>query len=107
MDGQAVPVVSYGRISADTAGDEHDLAEQHKDNRETAARMGWTVVHEITDNDRSAGTGSDGLERHATATLRATLGAWSGSWWLRQCGIRLASMWAYTTNAIQPVKVET
>jgi DNA invertase Pin-like site-specific DNA recombinase len=54
MDNQTVPVVSYARISADTARDEHGVADQHKVNRETAVRLGWTVVHEITDNDRSA-----------------------------------------------------
>jgi hypothetical protein len=54
MDDRAVPVVSYARISADTARDEHGVADQHKVNRDTAARLGWTVVHEITDNDRSA-----------------------------------------------------
>lgn len=54
MEDQAVPVVSYARISADTARDEHGVADQHKVNRETAARLGWTVVNEITDNDRSA-----------------------------------------------------
>jgi hypothetical protein len=47
-------VVSYARISADIARDEHGGADQHKVNGETAARLGWTVVHEITDNDRSA-----------------------------------------------------
>lgn len=30
------------------------MADQHKVNRETAARLGWAVVHELTDNDRSA-----------------------------------------------------
>ena len=40
MDGQAVPVVSYARISADTVRDEHGVADQHKVNRETAARLG-------------------------------------------------------------------
>jgi DNA invertase Pin-like site-specific DNA recombinase len=54
MDGQTVPVVSYARISADIARDEHGVADQHKVNRATAARLGWTVVHEITENDRSA-----------------------------------------------------
>ena len=54
MDEQTVPVVSYARISADTARDEHGVVDQHKVNRETAARLGWTVVQEITDNDRSA-----------------------------------------------------
>src|ERR1700712_3804059 len=54
MDDQAVPVVSYARISADTARDEHGVVDQHKVNLETAKRLGWAVVHEITDNDRSA-----------------------------------------------------
>ncbi|GAB1822733.1 recombinase family protein [Herbidospora sp. RD11066] len=49
-----VPVVSYARISADLRGDEHGVQEQHRVNRETAARHGWTVVHEFTDNDKSA-----------------------------------------------------
>lgn len=35
MDEQAVPVVSYARISADTARDEHGVADQHKVNQET------------------------------------------------------------------------
>lgn len=30
------------------------MADQHKVNREKAARLGWVVVQEITDNDRSA-----------------------------------------------------
>jgi hypothetical protein len=47
-------VVSYARISADTVRDENGVDDQHKVNRETAARLGWVVVHEITDNDRSA-----------------------------------------------------
>src|SRR3954447_12063941 len=50
----SVPVVSYARISADTRKDEHGVRDQHKVNRETAARHGWTVVHEFTDNDKSA-----------------------------------------------------
>src|SRR5690242_3551981 len=49
-----IPVVSYARISADTKRDEHGVQDQHKLNRETAARYGWTVVHEFTDNDKSA-----------------------------------------------------
>ncbi|WP_248827949.1 recombinase family protein [Frankia sp. Mgl5] len=49
-----VSVVSYARISYDKAGDAHGVADQHKVNRETSARLGWTVVHEFTDNDRSA-----------------------------------------------------
>ncbi|WP_405147660.1 recombinase family protein [Sphaerisporangium sp. NBC_01403] len=50
----SVPVVSYARISADTKRDGHGVKDQHKVNRETAARHGWTVVHEFTDNDKSA-----------------------------------------------------
>ncbi|GII59270.1 hypothetical protein Pth03_76590 [Planotetraspora thailandica] len=49
-----VPVVSYARISADIKGDEHGVQDQHKVNGETARRHGWTVVHEYTDNDKSA-----------------------------------------------------
>ncbi|MFG1860429.1 recombinase family protein [Microbispora bryophytorum] len=49
-----IPVVSYARISADVRRDEHGVQDQHKLNRETAARYGWTVVHEFTDNDKSA-----------------------------------------------------
>ena len=47
-------VVSYARISADTKRDGHGVKDQHKVNRETAARHGWTVVHQFTDNDKSA-----------------------------------------------------
>jgi DNA invertase Pin-like site-specific DNA recombinase len=50
----AIPVVSYARISADTRRDEHGVQDQHKLNRQTAERYGWTVVHEFTDNDKSA-----------------------------------------------------
>ncbi|WP_440104569.1 recombinase family protein [Streptosporangium sp. H16] len=49
-----VPVVSYARISSDKAGDKHGVKDQHKINRRTAAKHGWTVVHEFTDNDKSA-----------------------------------------------------
>ncbi|MGO8979940.1 MAG: recombinase family protein [Streptosporangiaceae bacterium] len=49
-----VPVVSYARISADLKRDEHGVQDQHKVNTETAARYGWRVVHEFTDNDKSA-----------------------------------------------------
>ncbi len=49
-----VPVVSYARISADLRGDEHGVQDQHRVNRRTARRHGWTVVHELTDNDKSA-----------------------------------------------------
>ncbi|MEV4375347.1 recombinase family protein [Streptosporangium sp. NPDC049644] len=52
--GPTVPVVSYARISADIRRDEHGVQDQHKLNRETAERHGWTVVHEFTDNDKSA-----------------------------------------------------
>ncbi|MFE7140884.1 recombinase family protein [Streptomyces sp. NPDC057644] len=50
----AIPVVSYARISADTARDGHGVEDQHKVNAETAARLGWTIVHRYTDNDLSA-----------------------------------------------------
>lgn len=50
----AIPVVSYARISADTARDGHGVEDQHKANGETAARLGWTIVHRYTDNDLSA-----------------------------------------------------
>lgn len=50
----AVPVVSYARISSDTTKDAHGVQDQHKVNRETAERFGCVVVHEFTDNDRSA-----------------------------------------------------
>ncbi|MGH3313329.1 MAG: recombinase family protein [Streptomyces sp.] len=49
-----IPVVSYARISADTARDGHGVEDQHKVNGETAARLGWTIVHHYTDNDLSA-----------------------------------------------------
>lgn len=52
--GSLIPVVSYARISADIRRDSHGVKDQHKANRETAARYGWTVVHEFTDNDKSA-----------------------------------------------------
>ena len=48
------PVVSYARISADVRRDEHGVRDQHKLNRVTAERYGWNVVHEFTDNDKSA-----------------------------------------------------
>jgi DNA invertase Pin-like site-specific DNA recombinase len=53
-DGELIPVVSYARISADQKKDEHGVADQRKINRRTAAHHGWTVVHEFTDNDKSA-----------------------------------------------------
>ena len=49
-----MPVVSYARISADMRPDEHGVQDQHALNRATAERYGWTVVHEFTDNDKSA-----------------------------------------------------
>ncbi|MER6174806.1 recombinase family protein [Streptosporangium sp. NPDC001681] len=52
--GEVVPVVSYARISADIRGDEHGVKDQHRLNHGTARRHGWTVVHEYTDNDKSA-----------------------------------------------------
>ncbi|MFE6916115.1 recombinase family protein [Streptomyces rubiginosohelvolus] len=51
---EAAPVISYARISADTARDGHGVEDQHKVNAETAARLGWTIVHRYTDNDLSA-----------------------------------------------------
>jgi DNA invertase Pin-like site-specific DNA recombinase len=54
MSSSFVPVVSYARISADLRKDAHGVQDQHRVNRETAARHGWTVVHEFTDNDKSA-----------------------------------------------------
>ncbi|GAA4181163.1 recombinase family protein [Streptosporangium oxazolinicum] len=71
--GSAVPVVSYARISADIRRDEHGVQDQHKLNRETAARQGWAVVHEFTDNDKSAAKADvvrDGFEAMLKA-LRA------------------------------------
>ncbi|WP_030457154.1 recombinase family protein [Herbidospora cretacea] len=32
----------------------HGVKDQHRINRRTAAKHGWTVVHEFTDNDKSA-----------------------------------------------------
>ncbi|MCQ4043365.1 recombinase family protein [Streptantibioticus rubrisoli] len=55
---QSVPVVSYARISADTARDGHGVEDQHRVNDETAARLGWTIVHRYTDNDLSAAKAS-------------------------------------------------
>lgn len=49
-----VPAVSYARISADIRRDEHGVQDQHRLNPKTAERHGWTVVHEYTDNDKSA-----------------------------------------------------
>ncbi|MFD0430251.1 recombinase family protein [Streptomyces zhihengii] len=49
-----IPVVSYARISVDTARDGHGVEDQHKVNAETAVRLGWTIVHRYTDNDLSA-----------------------------------------------------
>jgi DNA invertase Pin-like site-specific DNA recombinase len=57
-DGISVPVVSYARISLDKRKDEHGVADQHRVNRATAERLGWTVAHEFTDNDRPASRGN-------------------------------------------------
>ena len=54
MADEHTPIVSYARISSDTEKDGHGVRDQHKVNRETAARFGCVVVHEFTDNDRSA-----------------------------------------------------
>jgi DNA invertase Pin-like site-specific DNA recombinase len=53
-DDSSLPVVSYARISLDKRKDEHGVADQHRVNRAIADRLGWTVVHEFTDNDRPA-----------------------------------------------------
>jgi DNA invertase Pin-like site-specific DNA recombinase len=47
-------VISYARISSDSERDGHGITNQHKVNRRTAQRLGWQVVAELTDNDRSA-----------------------------------------------------
>ncbi|TDC10860.1 recombinase family protein [Nonomuraea longispora] len=65
-----VPVVSYARISADIRRDEHGVQDQHRLNRETAERHGWTVVHEYTDNDKSAAK-ADVVRDDFEAILRA------------------------------------
>jgi DNA invertase Pin-like site-specific DNA recombinase len=54
LSSTVLPGVAYARISADTRRDEHGVQDQHKFNRATAERCGWTVVHEFTDNDKSA-----------------------------------------------------
>ncbi|WP_433246838.1 hypothetical protein ACQPYK_45945 [Streptosporangium sp. CA-135522] len=51
---EPAPVVSYARISSDLRGDEHGIQDKYQLNRETAARHGWAVVFEFTDNDKSA-----------------------------------------------------
>src|SRR5690606_37579345 len=65
-----VPVISYARISADIRRDEHGVQDQHRLNRETAERHGWTVVHEYTDNDKSAAK-ADVVRDDFEAMLRA------------------------------------
>jgi hypothetical protein len=49
-----IPVVSHARISADIDRDEHGVQSQHSTNRRTAERLGWTMIEEFTDNDKSA-----------------------------------------------------
>jgi DNA invertase Pin-like site-specific DNA recombinase len=51
-------VVSYARISADQERDEHGIQHRHKVNRQTSERLGWIVVEEFTDNDKSAAKSS-------------------------------------------------
>jgi DNA invertase Pin-like site-specific DNA recombinase len=66
MSGSYVPVVSYARISDDGEADEHGVSNQHRTNRRTAERLGWTIVAEITDNDLSASKAKivrEGFER--------------------------------------------
>src|SRR5215475_14879942 len=55
---EAIPVVSYARISSDGERDEHGIADQHRVNRRTAKRLGLRVVAELTDSDRSASKAS-------------------------------------------------
>lgn len=50
---EGVPVISYARISSDGDRDEHGVKDQHRVNRRTARRLGYEVVAELTDNDRS------------------------------------------------------
>ncbi len=52
--GQEIQVVSYERISDDGENDAHGVRDQRRVNAATAKRLGWTVVHHFTDNDRSA-----------------------------------------------------
>lgn len=47
-------MISYARISSDGEHDAHGVVDQHRVNRRTAKRLGWQVVAELTDNDRSA-----------------------------------------------------
>ncbi|WP_084780603.1 recombinase family protein [Planobispora rosea] len=71
-----IPVVSYARISADTKKDEHGVKDQHIVNHETAARCGWTVVHQFTDNDKSASKADvirDGFEAMLVALRKGQL----------------------------------
>lgn len=49
-----IPVISYARISSDGERDEHGVKDQHRVNHRTAKRLGFRVVAELTDNDRSA-----------------------------------------------------
>ena len=52
MDEQAVPVVSYARISADTARDEHGVADSTKStrrlSRQDIGRLRWRVSQRTT-----------------------------------------------------------
>ncbi|MEU8270011.1 recombinase family protein [Sphaerisporangium sp. NPDC049002] len=49
-----INVVSYSRASADTRKDEHTVTEQDRVNTQTAKRRGWNLVHQFSDNDKSA-----------------------------------------------------
>ncbi|GAB2866874.1 recombinase family protein [Actinocorallia aurea] len=71
-----VPVLSYARISADIQRDEHGVNHQHAVNRATAARLGWTIVDEVTDNDKSAAKADvyrDGFEFMIRALKKGAL----------------------------------
>jgi DNA invertase Pin-like site-specific DNA recombinase len=71
--GEAIPVVSYARISSDGERDEHGIADQHRVNRRTAKRLGLRVVSELTDNDRSASKA--GVVREGFEEMLRTLAA--------------------------------
>lgn len=49
-----VPVVAYSRISEDGEEDERGVTHQQRTNDKTAARLRWTIVAHIVDNDISA-----------------------------------------------------
>lgn len=70
---ELIPVVSYERISADTAKDAHGVADQRKINEETASLHDWRIVARFTDNDRSAA--KPGVVREGFETMLKVLRA--------------------------------